>query len=108
MAEREQMKNIGSLWYHLGRQLQKVSEFIQAEYCFHYAIENDEITYGKEHIRIAIILDNLGYMAQIQGEPLAAITYFERALTIYKLVLDCSDPLIAFTEQKLDYLRQMN
>ena len=107
MAEQHGLRDIGELWYALGRQFEAESDFDLAKVYFGCALRNDTCTYGPVHIRVAINLTNLAEIALRQADLLEAELYYEQALRIYEQVAEPDHPLRHWVLRWLEEVRAL-
>ncbi|GCE51426.1 putative ATPase [Thermosporothrix hazakensis] len=79
-----QRKNLARALRGLGRVYYALGQVTEARHCFEESLKLSRET--KDHLYLAFVFDLLGQFELIQGTPGCAQTYFEEALTIFRLL----------------------
>ncbi len=87
--------NAGWLFTELGYHAHMVAAHGAARAHYQRALDNAQQAYGPEHSHVAACLNNLGSVAQDEGDLPAARDYFERALAIDENTHGPDHPMVA-------------
>jgi tetratricopeptide (TPR) repeat protein len=96
----------GRLFDRLGVLLSSKAHFVEAEALSRRALAIDEVSYGSDHLEVAIRLNNLALLLQESNRPDEAEPLSRRALSIFDKSLGTNDPLVATGLNNLAVLLQ--
>jgi Flp pilus assembly protein TadD len=84
--------------------LQNLGDLAGARAAFERALRIDEVSFGPDHPRVAIRVNNLGGVLQAQGDLAGGRAAFERALAIFERALGPDHPNTRTVRGNLDRL----